>query len=152
MLRIDPLMTLEEALDLARIRNQCRLRMTNDQREITLDEQKKWFETFYIQQNPQKYTVWLLKEESIIGYFAAKECDEGFYITEGIQEDRRGKGAGSFLLQIMINQKNFSSKCLFADIFDDNVASIRLHQKCGFVYCEKVSQGLTRYCLRGHSF
>lgn len=143
MLHIDPLTTLEEALTLAQIRNECRLRMTNDQREITPDEQKKWFETFYIEQNPQKYRVWLLKGEKIIGYFAAKESDEGFYITEAIRENSRGKGAGSFLLQTMVN--HLRDKPLFADIFDENVASIRLHQKCGFIPYETVNQNLTRY-------
>ncbi|HEX4838871.1 MAG TPA: GNAT family N-acetyltransferase [Rhabdochlamydiaceae bacterium] len=148
MLHIDPLTMLEEALDLVRIRNQCRQMMTNDQHEITLDQQKKWFETFYTKQMPQRYRVWLLKEEKIIGYFAAKEGDEGFYITEGIQENSRGKGAGSFLLQTMVNQKNLWDKHLFVDIFDNNLASIRLHQKCGFVPFEKFNSNTTRYYLR----
>ncbi len=146
MLRIDPLLTLEEALALVQIRNECRLMMTNDQREITPDEQRKWFETVYSKQNPQKYRVWLLKIDKIIGYFAAKECDEGFYITEGIRQESRGKGAGSFLLQTMVN--HLSDKHLFADIFNDNVASIRLHQKFGFVPRETVNQNITHYYLR----
>jgi|GEM_PF-1659028 len=155
MWRIDPLTKLEEALTLAHIRNQCRLMMTNDQREIPPDEQKKWFEHVYTKQNPLKYRVWLLKENTIIGYFAAKECDEGFYITEGILEERRREGAGTFLLQTMINQEALRSKCLFADIFEDNISSIRLHQKCGFLPYEKVKQNLsgrriTRYYLREH--
>jgi L-amino acid N-acyltransferase YncA len=150
MLRIDPLVSLEEAFALALVRNQCRLMMTNDQREIIPEEQKKWFQQVYTQQNPMKYRVWLLKEETIIGYFAAKEQKEGFYITEGIQENRRGKGAGSFLLKTMLDEENFNTKPLFADIYNDNLASLRLHQKFGFIPYEEINQNLTRFYLRKH--
>ncbi len=147
MLTTEPLSRLSEALSLAIIRNECRQMMTQDKREIKPEEQKEWFENFYSKQDPLRYRVWLLKEgEVIIGYFAAKESQEGVYITEGIREDRRGQGMGSFLLKTMVCREEFSNKTLFADIFNDNFASICLHQKFGFVPCHQDAH-ITRYYL-----
>ena len=136
MLTIDPLSCLQEALSLMIVRNECRQMMTQDQHEILPEEQKEWFENFYSKQNPLRYRVWLLKNDGvIIGYFAAKECREGFYITEGIRKDQRGQGRGHFLLKTMARHAEFRNKTLFADIFNDNLASIRLHLKLGFLLC-----------------
>jgi L-amino acid N-acyltransferase YncA len=148
MLTIEPLSHLEEALELALVRNQCRLMMTQDQKEIIPIEQKKWFETFYCEQDPKHYHVWLLKESGkIIGYFAAKEGGEGFYVTEAIREKQRGQGLGSFLLKTMIGHKLFIGRTLFADIFKDNIASIQLHKKYGFVVYSELQENITRYSL-----
>lgn len=152
MLSISLLTTLEEAYELALIRNECRLMMTNDQIEITASKQKEWFENFYILQDPIKYRVWLLKEQNLqkaicIGYFAANEKVDGFYITEGILEAKRGKGLGSFLLQKLIRSENFHSKPLYADIFNNNQASIRLHEKFGFKKQIAINDQITRFSL-----
>jgi L-amino acid N-acyltransferase YncA len=149
MLTIEPLRRLEEALELAVVRNQCRLTMTQDQREIFPEDQKKWFEMVYTQQSPISYRVWLLKEMGfVIGYFAAKESLEGVYITEGIKEDQRGRGRGSFLLQGMINQEEFRGQILLADILIRNTASIQLHQKFGFRFLKAIDENVTRYHLK----
>lgn len=147
MLLITPLIILEEAQAVALIRNECRYFMTNDQREISPLKQKKWFKDFYTKQNPKKYRVWLLKDDkkNIIGYFAAKEEEEGYYISEAIHETNRGKGMGSFLLKNLISQENFNSKPLYADIFNHNLASISLHQKFDFIPHSTINQEITRY-------
>ncbi len=152
MLSISPLTTLEEALTLALIRNECRKMMTNDQREILPANQKLWFESFYLKQTPIKYRVWLLKEQrGIIAYFAAKQEADGFYITEGVREESRGKGAGSFLLKQLLCPEIFPALPLYADIFNGNNASIHLHEKFGFKSHSQINQDVTRYCLQVHS-
>ncbi len=153
-LHIKPLATLEEALALALIRNECRHMMTNDQREISPPEQKKWFETFYARQDPLKYRVWVLKEnhlghDAAIGYFAAKEEEDGFYITEGVLEAKRGMGAGSFMLRVLISEENFKDKPIYADIFKSNHTSIRLHEKFDFKRFADVSNEVTRFAREG---
>ena len=75
---VEPLKTFEEAVQLASVRNECRNMMTNNHNRITLSEQKNWFEGFYLQQDPMRYKVWLLKEShqesgNVLGYFASKE-------------------------------------------------------------------------------
>lgn len=149
MLHVSPLATLAEALELALIRNECRHMMTNDQREILPADQKLWFESFYLKQTPINYRVWLLKEEErIMGYFAAKQEADGFYITEGMREECRGKGAGSFLLNQLLRPEIFRDLPLYADIFNTNEASIRLHTKFGFQALSQINQNVTRYCLQ----
>lgn len=127
--------------------------MTNDQREINHSEQAKWFETFYMQQDPMKYRVWLVKEKdesggAAIGYFAAKEGDGGYYITEGVLEAKRGIGVGSFMLKTLISNENFKNGPLYADIFNSNLASIRLHEKFGFQKHMDVGNHITRFVKR----
>ena len=50
-----------------------------------------------------------------------------------IAENVRGKGIGKFLLQALINEsENNNIWTLQAGIFRENMASIALHEKCGF--------------------
>ena len=148
-LKMTPLSSLKEALTLASIRNQCRHLLTNDQQEISQLQQIHWFEHIYTQQNPQYYWVWLLKEsnENIIGYFAAKEAKEGIYITEGILEDKRGAGAGTFMLNFMLCREVLRKKPIYADIFEYNYASLRLHKKFGFTEHSRINEQITRFCF-----
>lgn len=148
--KMEPLATLDEALILASVRNECRLHMTNDQQEISPSGQTNWFNQIYMQQNPQNYWIWLLKEASgnIIGYFAAKETDDGFYITEGLLEKKRGVGAGTFMLQTMLTNEYLKKKPLFADIYNHNRPSIQLHKKFDFQEHSLVHPQITRYILR----
>ncbi len=152
ILRMDPLSNLNEAQVLASIRNQCRHLLTNNQEEINASMQTAWFNQIYIQQNPQNYWIWLLKEidqqeEAIIGYFAVKEAEEGMYVTEGLLETKRGMGLGSFMLNAMISNELFNKSPLLADIFNHNHPSVRLHKKFGFKEYQKVSEQVTRYIL-----
>lgn len=149
---MDPLSTLEEALMLASIRNQCRFQMTNDQRKIGRLTQINWFQQIYTQQNPKYYWVWLLKEitqnnETIIGYFAAKETEQGVFITEGLLESKRGVGVGTFILKSMLSHESFKKKIFYADIFNNNSPSIYLHKKFGFKELCKVNEKTTRFVL-----
>jgi RimJ/RimL family protein N-acetyltransferase len=153
MMKLDPLSNLEEALVLASIRNECRHLFTHDQQEISPLKQTYWFKQVYTQQNPPSYWVWLLKEinpsgEAILGYFAAKEIEEGFYITEGVLEKKRGKGLGTFMLNTMIPKDLFNKKPLYADIFNHNYPSVHLHKKFGFEEYLQVNKQVTRFVLR----
>lgn len=152
-MRMVPLTSLEEALVLASIRNECRRWMTNYSHEIKTADQIRWFSEFYLTQCPVSYRVWLLKEnqsenESIIGYFAAKEVEEGFYITEGVSQKKRGIGAGKFILNSMLNLECFKKKTIYADILNSNSVSIHFHEKFGFKEYLCINSKITRYVLR----
>lgn len=148
-IKLDLLSTLEEAFELALIRNECRHFMTHDQSEISSSQQKTWYQTIYTQQTPQKYWVWVLKEQNdkIIGYCAAKDEAEGVYITEGLLEKKRGRGLGTFMLTSLISQKLFKHKPLLADIFTHNHTSIALHRKFGFEEYGTVNEKVMRFIL-----
>lgn len=150
ILKMELLSNLKEALALALIRNQCRYLLTNDQQEISPLKQTNWFKQIYTQQNPHSYWIWLLKEtiqndEAIIGYFAAREDVDGIYITEGLLEEKRGRGLGTFMLNSMIYREFFNKRPLFADIFNHNLSSIYLHKKFGFEEHIKVNDQTTRF-------
>lgn len=149
------LSSLEEALKLACIRNECRHLLTNHQQKIDVIEQTHWFEKIYQKQKPQQYWVWLLKEiheheETILGYFAAKESKEGMYITEGLLEKKRGLGMGSFMLHSMLSHEKFRHQVLYADIFNHNYPSICLHKKFGFKKYANVNEQITRFVWEHH--
>jgi L-amino acid N-acyltransferase YncA len=147
-LSLKPLATVKQALLLADIRNQCRLFMTNDQREVTPDGQRQWFETHYSKQTPQRYFVWLLyQQETPVGYAAAKlvQEDNTALITEGLAEAARGKGLGSYLLRCLTQQPEVQGKTLVADVRKDNPASQRLHEKFGFKEIPHPEGHLLRY-------
>lgn len=142
-LTVKPLKTLEEALAVAAIRNGCRKLMTGSQEEISPARQREWFQNEYTTQSA--YRVWILRDrDGLRGYFAAKEARNGYAITEAIDPVHQGKGLGRFLLNRMI-QETFSQSLLYAEIFNHNTPSIKLHAGAGFHPIQALSDTVTLY-------
>ena len=145
-----PLQTLQQALQVAEIRNASRTFMTNFSGEIAPEEQTVWFAECYLPQNPRNYFLWLLvedKSEKVIGYGALRKTPEGCLVTEALSPEFRGRGFGKILLNQLLTMPGFEGIDIVADIFIDNEASIRLHSGLGFRLEGAVGDRVHRYRL-----
>jgi GNAT superfamily N-acetyltransferase len=158
-----PLTTLRQALALAQVRNSCAAFMTNNAQLISPLQQARWFTRRYwpaIQQamalgELPAYRVWLIvagdeadtgNTPPILGYLGMAMSDDGYLITEGLAPAARGKGLGTWLLHHALNEQNwFDDKPIWADIFDHNAASVKLHQGFGFTPVMALGNEVTRY-------
>jgi RimJ/RimL family protein N-acetyltransferase len=147
---LTPLTGLGQALQVAAIRNQVAHLMTNDQRSISPLQQARWYTRRYVpgltQANP--YRLWVVTAPNdyilqsvphgrhggvVLGYCGMQYQPEAVFITEGLHPEVQGQGLGRWLLTTLFATGQFDQMPIIADIFSDNVPSLRLHTRCGFV-------------------
>ncbi|MDP2950881.1 MAG: GNAT family N-acetyltransferase [bacterium] len=100
-------------------------------RAVTWDEHIKWFQEAINSQ----YVIMLGKERA--GQLRLRgEGDDGKAIVSvSLSKEQRGKGLGTLGLQEGIRlAKQLGFKELVAEIHQDNLASLKLFQKLGFVF------------------
>lgn len=124
-----------EAEWMRRARNTCREFMTHDQRELSIDEQERWFKA--IDRNLVKpYVVFCPLQGSSppIGFGIIKLYQDQWWVTGGLFPKWRGKGYGRDLFGTLADIVNFKlMQTCWLDVFEDNIAAIRTYQKLGFV-------------------
>ena len=109
--------------------------MIND-KKITFDQQKLWFDK--IKNDPtKKYLIVIFDNHPIglvnfININNHKSADWGFYIGE---VDYLSKGLGKEIMKMAIKYafNNLNLKSINAEIISNNLASIYLHKKLGFI-------------------
>lgn len=123
--------TLEEALILRNIRNECREFMTRDTSYISEEQQKRWyanlkpdFKIFLL------YSVELGVISSPIGYGLLREEGDSVLISGGLVESERGKGYGSILFNYLI--KNVKDKKIKLEVLKSNTRAFVIYNNLGF--------------------
>ncbi len=129
---IVPAILLGEYLKIRKIRNANFQKLTGTRRKIGLLEQIKFF-LF----KPKNFHVFVsFTDKKISGYMLIKRTivvSEGqfksaAFITEVVDEKYRNKG----IAKQMIKESQEEYPVLIAEIWKDNIPSIRLHEKMGF--------------------
>lgn len=132
---IAPAILLSEYLKIRKIRNANYQNLTGDRRKIGLWEQIQFF-LF----KPKSILVFVsFTDGKISGYMLIKETETAAFITEVVDEKYRGQG----IAQKMIRDAQDDFPSIIAEIWKDNLPSIRLHEKMGFKLVEASSQKLT---------
>jgi len=123
--------SLEEALILRNIRNECREFMTRDTSYISQEQQKRWyanlksdFKIFLL------YSVELGVISSPIGYGLLREEGDSVLISGGLVESERGKGYGSILFNYLI--KNIKDKKIKLEVLKSNTRAFVVYNNLGF--------------------
>lgn len=123
--------TLDDAMLLRNIRNQCREFMTRDISYISEEQQKRWFTNLkpdfkiYI-----LYSVEMGLITSPIGYGLIREEGEYSLISGGLIESERGKGYGSTLFNYLI--KNVENKKIKLEVLKSNTRAFVIYNNLGF--------------------
>lgn len=131
MRHIEPAMTILDYMDVRRLRNANRHFMTGSTDYISVWQQFK----FYLFEPNNVYLYVCTENEKVIGYLLLRRVDKTFYITEVVDEEHRGKKVASD----MIRFAQTTSSHLTAEILKNNMASIRLHESCGFTLTEETT-------------
>ena len=110
--------------------------MTNNQGKISLLQQAR----FYLNQpaNIDVYIAFVGRRRA--GYLLLRQVNKTHMITEAVASSFRRKGLGARLIEFAQTRADH----LTADILATNVASVRLHEGCGFE-CVGRDRGLLTY-------
>lgn len=114
------------------LRNEVRLRMTNNRGRIGVLQQLR----FYLSPPPNLELYVAFVRGRRAGYLLLNRKPDTCMITEAVSDAFRRQGIGSQLIAFA------KTRCddLTADILVTNIPSIRLHEASGFVYQETVGE------------
>jgi GNAT superfamily N-acetyltransferase len=143
MYELKEVKTLKDLEILRKIRNSCRLFMTNNQNEITKEQQIEWF----INKDSKTIPYVFLVDSLPVGYGLIAYKDLGRpWLSGGLLENYRGKGYGKILFQSLVgNCKSKKDPNVYLDVFKDNIPAIETYQKIGFDITESKKD---RYVMR----
>lgn len=121
-----PVQSEEEVESLRRIRNACRLFMTNSQAFIEPQAQRDWFGRL-----PASMRVYLLfVDEEAVGYGLLKQEGNNEWITGAVMPSHRGRGHGEYLFCQLIE------RCVLypsIEVLRSNFRAQKLYHKLGFM-------------------
>ena len=125
MITVRKAKTLIDYLHIRMLRNENRHLMTRDSSKIGLFRQIKfWINT------PKNMKLYIAFSDRVpVGYMSLREDFGKTYITEVVSSKHRNLGVGAEMIDLAQYLKNE----LFAEILLNNLPSIRLHERCGFV-------------------
>jgi RimJ/RimL family protein N-acetyltransferase len=130
--------TENEAYVMMEVRNEVRGFMTHNIAEIMPSDQLKWFEDTYLPARERGDLFgYILRtdEQDPIGYGLISKRDGKWWVSGGLTEDARGKGAGHFLFQEMTQfiHEDLRSEEAWLDVLRGNEVAINLYRKLGYV-------------------
>ena len=146
--------SFREAMQVRKLRNSCRLDLTNSRDHIGLLRQGRWYFSEYVQaRSTGAYRLYLIYNDEYlpVGYGALRLNNEGLFITECVGPKHRRQGYGLTILRELIQIARDEGRDLVAEIWATNVSSIALHQKVGFEFessSQKDGNELQRHRLR----
>lgn len=126
-----------EAFTMMDIRNECRLFMTHNTDEILPEQQAEWYRNTYLPARERGevfgYIVYA-EEEQPIGYGLISKRDGRWWVSGGLSEAARGKGAGFFLFDLMTQMihEDLRSEEAWLDVLNSNEHAKALYEKLGY--------------------
>lgn len=123
----------DQAKILLEIRNQCRDGMTNHTDEISLDQQKVFFDKhLHPEYGDGLYRAYLLVEHNIpVGYGGLKWDGEKYWMTIGVINTHRGRGLSRRLTKLITQMAIKEGKQVWLNCWEDNFA-FHGYLDCGY--------------------
>lgn len=128
------LVTDETVEELRVIRNSCASFLTGNTKQISVDEQRIWWQTV---RDNLDWKVWLLEvDNSRVGYgIIRRRGDARWWLTGGLIPERRSEGLGAVLFELLIGATPAVEAWL--DVRVDNLRARRLYEGLGFTYVDQ---------------
>lgn len=124
--------TLEEALILRNIRNQCKDFMTRDTSYISEEQQKRWFAN--LSEETKIYILYSVEFgviSSPVGYGLIRKEGDFSVVSGGLIESCRGKGYGKVLFEYLI--KNIEKESpIRLEVLKTNTRAFVIYNNLGF--------------------
>ena len=129
---MSPIKNFLDALEVASIRNQCRLFMTNDTSEINPIQQLSWYLRTYKKENKNgKLKCFLFKNNGKnCGFGLIRQSFGKYWITGGLKLTQRGKGLGKILFNDIV--RNVPSSDVWLEVLGSNIAAKKIYNTLGF--------------------
>lgn len=118
-------------------RNEVRQFMTHNKAEILPQEQAEWYaETYLPAREAGELFGYIVRDEDDmpLGYGLISKRDGRWWVSGGLTEDARGKGAGYFLFEqmtLMIHE-DLRSEEAWLDVLRGNETALNLYRKLGY--------------------
>ena len=127
---------LKAVLTLRKLRNSCAHRYTGFTGNISVVSQILWYYKSYrrLEKNSE-YRVWLFNDQQgrALAYGALSKDQNDLVLTECVAPLSRGRGAGMQVVNFLKTIVETEGMRAVALIKNDNIESIGLHQKAGFI-------------------
>lgn len=115
------------------LRNHSKRSMTRFRKNITRQQQQKWWEA-----EPRRAWLLVTKEDEALGFVYISRRGRCNWITLGVEKSHQGSGLGTLLYR--------SFRPCFAEILESNPASIRAAQKAGY---QMISRDGNKVVMKG---
>ena len=127
-----PIKNLVDALEVRKIRNECRNFMTKNPSEINLLQQLLWYFRWYKPNNTKgEVTCYLFRSSGKnIGFGMTRSIENKIWITGGLKISQRGKGRGKYLFEKIIEQT--PSNEVWLEVLESNLVAFNLYKNLGF--------------------
>ena len=118
-------------------RNEVRSFMTHNKAEILPQEQAEWYaETYLPAREAGELFGYIVRDEDDmpLGYGLISKRDGLWWVSGGLTEDARGKGAGYFLFEqmTMMIHEDLRSEEAWLDVLRGNEPALKLYRKLGY--------------------
>lgn len=136
--RLKSVDTLEEALMMSEVRNECTKFMTHFTSKIDASHQVNWYLNTYkkLAQLKDMLCYLLYKPDGkAIGFGVIRFMDKKYWLTGGLVEKERGSGFGRMLFEQLIELTPGNE--VWLDVLATNKAGIHIYEKLGFKEVEK---------------
>lgn len=127
MYEIREVKTFRQALQLRKLRNECRKFMTRDQREIGL-----WDQWWYWRHWPEGRKAYLVYRGEVPVAFGVINPNRS--ITGGVAEAWRGEGLGRMIFSHLTQ---LVPKPAWLEVLQDNLVARNLYESLGWEYSEE---------------
>lgn len=136
-----PVQRVEQAQEIALIRNSGREFMTKDKDEISPERQAQWFAHTYVGANADGRLFAFVGYDGAeaVAYGLVKQHDGEFWVTGVIAPQAQGKGYGEELFKFLTDFALHRSTHVMLDVLKSNTKAQKLYAKLG--YTEVGSKG-----------
>lgn len=162
--------TPAEVEAMRRIRNECRLYMTRDQDEISVEQQTTWFSK--LDTNTTKpFLYWidsglhftvemiatgrLVQKYTAVGYGIIRQdprLNDRWVVSGGLLTQQRGHGHGHDLFKQLTARIHLEEADAWLEVLATNREAIKLYEKLGYRWCATDAGIITMVCPRKLDF
>lgn len=138
---------LETAQRMRAVRNECRATLTGDQRELTEEDQEKFY--YDMIWTGKMWAAVFQEGDETVAYCSVRSNDEGTsgFITAGVTDARRGQGYGKQAIKMstMVAVEMYGRA--LGEARADNATSIHICHSVGFKDIDTYEHDGTEYVL-----
>jgi ribosomal protein S18 acetylase RimI-like enzyme len=121
--------TAQDIETMRQIRNSCKKYMTRNSKEITIEQQKKWFDSL----DSDQYKPFIFKtNENDLGYGMLYFENNEIFLTGGLLPYYRNLGYGKILFNCLIDKSNEYNKPVKLEVLKTNIRAVKTYESLGF--------------------